>query len=344
VATGSPSRSIRLRLAGIGRSFPNGHAPFFALHDISLEVAERECLVVLGPSGSGKTTLLRIVAGLERPQSGRVYFDERDVTPEPAERRRAGFVFAEDALFPHMSAYDNIAYGVPRSERERVRAAAERMRVEPCLERRVEGLSGGERQRVALARALASQPAILLLDEPLARLDAPLRLALRLELMTILRTGGYTSLLVTHDQSEAMALGDRIAIMHEGRIEQIGSPRDLYERPINVFVAGFVGAPAMSLVAAAALAPPAVGEATTIGLRADAVYLDAAGEVAGRVDAVEDLGAEAFAYVETPAGRLVANVTGDLPIVGARIRLRIDRAKMHAFDAAGRRIEAPGHV
>jgi ABC-type sugar transport system ATPase subunit len=344
VAAESPVRSIRLRLAGIGRSFSNGHASSFALREISLEVAERECLVVLGPSGSGKTTLLRIIAGLERAQSGGVYFDERDVTQEPPERRRAGFVFAEDALFPHMSAYDNIAYGVPRSERERVRAAARRMRVEAFLERRVDGLSGGERQRVALARALASRPAILLLDEPLARLDAPLRLALRLELMMILREDGYTSMLVTHDQSEAMALGDRIALMHEGRIEQIGSPRELYERPANVFVAGFVGAPAMSLVPAAALAPSAGCAATTIGLRADAVHIDTAGEITGLVDAVEDLGAEAFAYIETPAGRLTANVTGEVPGAGTRVRVRIDRTKMHAFDAAGHRIEGVARV
>jgi ABC-type sugar transport system ATPase subunit len=331
-------RAVGLRLAGIGRTFHNERAQSFALRDVSLDVARHECLVILGPSGSGKTTLLRIVAGLERPEAGTVSFDGRDVTAEPPERRGAGVVFAEDALFPHMSAFENIAYGIPRRDRERVRAAAASMHVEHLLERRANTLSGGERQRVALARALALEPVILLLDEPLARLDAPLRLALRLELMSVLRGGSYTTVLVTHDQSEAMALGDRIAVMREGRIEQLGSPRDVYDRPANLFVASFVGAPAMALLAAASfgsLAPPG---AETIGLRADAVLLSASGESAGRVRAVEDLGAEAYAYVETPNGTLVSRLTGPAPGLGENVRLHIDAAKMHSFDAEGRRL------
>jgi ABC-type sugar transport system ATPase subunit len=341
----SGRRAVALRLEGIERTFRNARAQPFSLGGVSLEVAPRECLVILGPSGSGKTTLLRIVAGLERPDTGTVSFDGRDVTHESPERRAAGVVFADDALFPHMSAYDNIAYGVPRAAaRSRVPAAAARMHVEHLLERRADRLSGGERQRVALARALACEPAILLLDEPLSRLDAPLRLALRLELMSVVRGGAYTTLLVTHDQSEAMALGDRIAVMREGRIEQLGTPRDVYERPANVFVAGFVGAPAMALLAAGPfgdLVPPGT---ETIGLRADAVRLAAEGDIEGRVAAVEDLGADAFAYVETPRGLLASRVAGALPAVGETVRVRVDPAKVHAFDAEGRRLQHVAHA
>jgi len=336
--------AARLRLVGIERTFANANVPAFRLHDVTLDVAQRECLVVLGPSGSGKTTLLRIIAGLEKPGAGRVYLDDVDVTGLVPERRGAGVVFAEDALFPHLTAYENIAYGVPRTERARVRAAAERMRVDAFLERRIDGLSGGERQRVALARALASQPAILLLDEPLARLDAPLRLALRLELASLLRAGGYTTVLVTHDQSEAMALGDRIAVMCDGRIEQIGTPRDLYERPANVFVAGFVGVPAMSIVPAAAFANVAPPGVATIGLRADAVRASSDGDVAAIVCAVEDLGSEAFAYYETVGGRIAGTVTGALPAIGERVALQIDRSKIHAFDASGVRMDVVARV
>jgi ABC-type sugar transport system ATPase subunit len=337
VRAGAERRAIDLRLANIGRAFQHERARSFALRDITFEVPRNACLVILGPSGSGKTTLLRIVAGLERPDAGSVYFDERDVTAEPPERRCAGVVFAEDALFPHMSAFENIAYGVSKGERERVTAAAVRMHVDGLLERRADTLSGGERQRVALARALALEPTILLLDEPLARLDAPLRLALRLELMSLLR-GNYTTLLVTHDQSEAMALGDRIAVMRDGGVEQLGTPRDVYDRPANLFVAGFVGAPAMALLPAAPFAALASPGTETIGLRPDAVRFASDGEIAGKVVAVEDLGAEAYAYVETTHGTLVAGCNGTPPAIEANVRVRLDARKLHCFDARGRRM------
>jgi ABC-type sugar transport system ATPase subunit len=175
-------------------------------------------------------------------------------------------------------------------------------------------------------------------------LDAPLRLALRLELMRVLRGGTYTTLLVTHDQSEAMALGDRIAVMREGRIEQLGAPREVYDRPANVFVAGFVGAPAMALFAAESFGSLAPRDAATIGLRSDAVSIAGDGEREGSIAAVEDLGNEAYAYVETANGTFVTAVAGRVPAVGERVRLKIDAAKMHAFDAEGHRLALPARA
>jgi len=218
-----------------------------ALDVISLEVYEGECLVVLGPSGSGKTTLLRVIAGLEQPRSGRVELAGRDVTDVgrfPPERRGVGMVFQDYALFPHMTVWENVAFGLSG------RGAARRARVEELLEliglrelarRYPHELSGGEQQRVALARALAPNPKVVLLDEPFSNLDADLRRAMRSEIKEILKGLGSTAVLVTHDQEEAFDLGDRIAVLNEGRLEQLGSPEEVYFRPATRFVAEFIG-------------------------------------------------------------------------------------------------------
>ena len=218
------------------------------LEPLDLDIEAGETLVLLGPSGCGKTTTLRIIAGLEAPDAGgRVLFANEDVTDIPIERRNVGMVFQSYALFPNMSVVENIEYGlrirkVAAAERtRRADAMLEMMAIGPLRDRRIDQLSGGQRQRVALARALAPQPRVLLLDEPLTALDARLRDTLRTEIDRLLRSLGVTAVYVTHDQSEAMALGDRIAVMNHGKIAQIGTPEDIYFRPADAFVADFIG-------------------------------------------------------------------------------------------------------
>ncbi len=235
-----------LRIEGCGKTFADGTR---ALEPVTLAVARGETLVLLGPSGCGKTTLLRIIAGLETPDAGgRLLFNDTDVTRVPIERRNVGMVFQSYALFPNMDVADNIGYSLKIrgvGERERKARIAELVAltgIEGLEHRRIDQLSGGQRQRVALARAVAARPSVLLLDEPLTALDAALRERLRSELNRLLRMLGMTAIYVTHDQSEAMALGDRIVVMRKGSIAQIGTPRDIYFAPANRFVAEFVGA------------------------------------------------------------------------------------------------------
>jgi putative spermidine/putrescine transport system ATP-binding protein len=239
----NPPASITLEACA--KTFADGTR---ALHALDLSIAAGETLVLLGPSGCGKTTTLRMIAGLERPDAGgRVRFDGVDVTTQPIEQRNVGMVFQSYALFPNMSVAENIGYGLrirklPSIQmRERVAEMLALMRIDALADRRVDQISGGQRQRVALARALAVQPRALLLDEPLTALDAKLRDALRLEIDTLLRSLGITAIYVTHDQSEAMALGDRVVVMEQGRVAQVGKPRDIYQRPASRFVADFIG-------------------------------------------------------------------------------------------------------
>ena len=242
----SVSHGASVRIDGCGKTFADGTR---ALEPASLEIARGETMVLLGPSGCGKTTMLRIIAGLEVPDApGRVLFDGEDMTSVPIERRNVGMVFQSYALFPNMSVADNIGYGlkikgVPKAERtKRIAELVALTNISGLEERRIEQLSGGQRQRVALARAVAIRPKILLLDEPLTALDAALRERLRGELNRLLRALGITTIYVTHDQAEAMELGDRIVVMSKGRIAQIGAPRDIYFAPTSRFVAEFIGA------------------------------------------------------------------------------------------------------
>jgi len=235
-----------VRIENCGKTFADGTR---ALEPATLDIARGETLVLLGPSGCGKTTMLRIIAGLELPdKGGKVLFDGKDVTRVPIERRNVGMVFQSYALFPNMSVADNIGYGlkirgVPREERaRRVAELVALTNIAGLEQRRIDQLSGGQRQRVALARAVAIRPGILLLDEPLTALDAALRERLRGELNRLLRALGITAIYVTHDQSEAMELGDRIVVMRKGAIAQIGSPREIYFEPKDRFVAEFIGA------------------------------------------------------------------------------------------------------
>lgn len=236
---------IPIRLHQCGKTFPDGTR---ALEPVNLEINAGETIVLLGPSGCGKTTTLRIIAGLEAPdRGGRVYFGDDDVTDIPIEKRNVGMVFQSYALFPNLNVADNIAYGlkVRRVETgERVRRVDEMldmMRLAPLRDRRIGELSGGQKQRVALARAIVVRPRVLLLDEPLTALDAKLREDLRMEIDALLRSLNITAVYVTHDQAEAMALGDRIVVMSNGRVAQIGTPRDIYYTPNGAFVADFIG-------------------------------------------------------------------------------------------------------
>jgi multiple sugar transport system ATP-binding protein len=261
-----------------------------ALQEVSLAVADGEFVALLGPSGCGKTTLLRIVAGLETETSGRIRIGDRDINGLRPAARGLAMVFQNYAVFPHMNVYENIAFGLRMQKKpdatvdRQVKKAAGLLKIEPFLERYPGRLSGGQRQRVAVARALAVEPAVLLMDEPLSNLDALLRLEMRAELKAVLREAGTTTIYVTHDQTEAMGLADRIAVMYGGRIVQIDSPWVVYARPATAFVGGFVGSPPMNFLAATAengavrlggqqLRAPMASGPVTVGFRGEDVRL-----------------------------------------------------------------------
>lgn len=238
-------QGVAIRLAGIKKTFTDGN---IALHELDLNIHAGETLVLLGPSGCGKTTTLRMIAGLEFPDAGgQVLFNEQDVTALPIEKRNVGMVFQSYALFPNMNVADNVGYGLkvqkmaPQLIAEKVATMLAMMDITDLAERGIDQLSGGQRQRVALARAIITEPQVLLLDEPLAALDAILRNRLRSDINQLLRKLGITAIYVTHDQEEAMALGDRIVVMDQGLVAQIGRPRDIYFKPENDFVADFIG-------------------------------------------------------------------------------------------------------
>src|SRR5882724_9988786 len=279
-----------IRIDRIAKSF----GAMRALDEIVLDVADGEFVALLGPSGCGKTTLLRIIAGLETQSAGRIIIGGRDVTDVPVRARRLAMVFQNYAVFPHMTVYENIAFGLRMQSaddarvKRQVTRAAELLHIETVLGRYPAKLSGGQRQRVAVARALAVEPPVLLMDEPLSNLDALLRLEMRAELKAVLRQAGTTTIYVTHDQTEAMGLADRIAVMHGGRIVQIDTPTNVYTRPATTFVGGFVGSPPMNFVPTRAeagrvamggfsiAAPASASGAVTLGFRGEDVRLTSA--------------------------------------------------------------------
>ncbi|MYA78822.1 MAG: ABC transporter ATP-binding protein [Gemmatimonadetes bacterium] len=240
----------RVRLKNLTKHFGD----VVAVDDVTLDIADREFLTLLGPSGCGKTTLLNMIAGLESPTAGEVWFDDRNVTAVPPERRDIAMVFQTYALYPHMSVFDNVAFGlkmrgVPAEDRKRlVLEASKTMEIEHLLDRKPRALSGGQRQRVALARAIVRDPGVFLLDEPLSNLDAQLRVVMRTELKRLHGELKMTFVYVTHDQAESLILSDRIVVMKDGQIQQIGTPESIYDNPANTFVAGFVGSPPINLL------------------------------------------------------------------------------------------------
>ena len=279
---------------------------------LSLSVAAGECLALLGPSGCGKTTTLRLLAGLDPVSSGRIRLAGEDITDLPPGQRRVAMVFQSYALYPHLSVAENLALGlrlrgVPAREREqRIAATLELLQLADLQQRRPAQLSGGQRQRVALARALLRQPRLVLLDEPMSNLDAQLREELRPELRRLLCGGEPPVVYVTHDQQEAMGLADRIAILRAGRLQQIGTPQELYERPINVFVASFLGRPAINLL-------PLEGGGW-LGLRPERLRPVAEGGLAARVRRREWWGSQQLFWLETPRGELRLLLPASMPL------------------------------
>ncbi|MES2123889.1 MAG: ABC transporter ATP-binding protein [Gemmatimonadota bacterium] len=341
----------RVVLTNVAKRF--GDTP--VVHDVSLEIADGELVALLGPSGSGKTTLLRMIAGFETIDAGTVHFDGDDVTARSALERRCGMVFQHYALFPHLSVGENVAYGL---ERERLDAATRAARVSEVLAmvdlagfetRQVHELSGGQQQRVAVARALAPRPRVLLLDEPLSNLDPSLRERTRRELRDLVRRIGITTLLVTHEQEEAFDLADRIAVLHRGRLEQVGTPAALYRTPATPFVAGFVGRTStlhgrvMGVtdghleVEAAGVRWLATGNLNTRGavlllVRPEGAWVDATGSLSGVLRERRFAGATTILTLLLATGEEieVSVESTELPI-GAEVRLRPAGAAAHAF-------------
>ncbi|HEX2051763.1 MAG TPA: ABC transporter ATP-binding protein [Actinomycetota bacterium] len=309
-----------------------------ALDGVDVDAAPGELLVVLGPSGSGKSTMLRCVAGLEIPDEGRVEVGGRDVTRLPPGRRDVAMVFQDYALYPHVSVAGNVAFGlrargVARADVEgRVRATADMLGIGALLDRRPDELSGGERQRVALARAVVREPSVFLLDEPMSNLDAELRTSTRAEIKALQRRLGTTTLYVTHDQVEAMTMGDRVVVVRAGRVEQTGTTADVYDRPATAFVARFLGSPPMNLLDADALGRAARG--SVVGIRPEDVELVAAdGRLEGVVEAVETLGDVAVVRVDVRGRSVLAKVRrGREPAPSARVGLRFADDAVHEFD------------
>ncbi|HEY0919457.1 ABC transporter ATP-binding protein [Devosia sp.] len=312
------------------------------LRDIDLEVADGELVVFVGPSGCGKSTLLRIIAGLEDASGGDVLIDGERVNNVPPAKRGIAMVFQTYALYPHLSVKDNMALGLrqagaPAAEIEaRVNRAAQLLSLEDYLKRRPAQLSGGQRQRVAIGRAIVREPKLFLFDEPLSNLDAALRVNTRLEIARLHRELKATMIYVTHDQVEAMTLADRIVVINGGKVEQVGTPMELYKHPDNLFVAGFIGSPQMNFLPAEAVG--AAG-AKTIGVRPEHLIISAEkGDWKGRLVHLEHLGADTNIYVETEtAGLLTARAFGEVHHApGAELFATADPRFVYRFDAAGK--------
>ncbi len=330
----------RITLHGVSRSYGSVEV----LRDIDLDIRDGELIVFVGPSGCGKSTLLRLIAGLDRPTAGRIEIDATDVTNVPAADRGLAMVFQSYALYPHMSVRQNLAFGLenakmPRAEiGKRIEEAARMLEIEPYLDRRPGQLSGGQRQRVAIGRAIVRNPTAFLLDEPLSNLDAELRISTRAELSALHKRLGTTMVYVTHDQIEAMTLAHRIVVLRAGRIEQVGTPLELYNKPANRFVAGFIGAPRMNFLPAA-MVPGASG--AEIGIRPQHMRRAAEGEggIRSTVTLVEALGSETVVHAEAGGHRVLAVLPGQQQIEnGVEITLAYDAHDLHPFDTDGLRV------
>ena len=346
----------RITLDGITKRFGSVEV----IHGVDLEIRDGELVVFVGPSGCGKSTLLRLIAGLDRPTNGRIAIDGHDVTKVSAADRGLAMVFQSYALYPHMTVRQNLSFGLentrmPRAEiDQRVDEAGRMLEIRDLMDRRPTQLSGGQRQRVAIGRAIVRNPTAFLLDEPLSNLDAELRGSMRAELARLHARLATTMIYVTHDQVEAMTLADRIVVLRKGRVEQVDTPLGLYNRPENVFVAGFIGAPSMNFFPSRAsggaaelpgglkIALPGDGE-VTIGIRPQALRLAAAGAPAleGEVRLVEALGAETVVHCDAVDGTPMVVVLSGQPRImsGERIRLAFDDGAPHPFGPDGARLD-----
>jgi multiple sugar transport system ATP-binding protein len=343
-----------------------------ALDELTLEIADKEFLVLVGPSGCGKTTALRCLAGLEEPSGGELYIGERLVNDVSPKDRDIAMVFQNYALYPHMNVFDNMAFGlklrkVPKAEiQRRVKEAAEILGMEGLLHRRPKELSGGQRQRVALGRAIVREPKVFLMDEPLSNLDAKLRVQTRAELIKLHRRLGITTIYVTHDQTEAMTMGDRIAVLNQGKMQQVEAPLALFNHPANLFVAGFIGSPAMNFLPATLEAQndAVLVNTETLKLRLPAKHVEKVKSYVGRrvvfgvrpddihdrrlnppippeegntatlgVDVTEPMGAMVYAYLTAGPHFLVADLKAETQAkIGGQLEVVFDMAKTHLFD------------
>ncbi|WP_026820189.1 ABC transporter ATP-binding protein [Arthrobacter castelli] len=342
------------------RVYPGTDRP--AVDKLDLDVGDGEFLVLVGPSGCGKSTSLRMLAGLEDVNTGRILIGDRDVTDVPPKDRDIAMVFQNYALYPHMSVSDNMGFalkiaGVGKEQRaERVREAAKLLDLEDYLDRKPKALSGGQRQRVAMGRAIVRNPRVFLMDEPLSNLDAKLRVQTRTQIASLTRRLGVTTVYVTHDQVEAMTMGDRVAVLKDGLLQQVDTPRRLYDHPDNVFVAGFIGSPAMNLLELPVVdggvqfggttydtgreaIDAASGSTVTVGVRPEDLVLTAEGDgLAVEADLVEEQGADAFIFgrtiVNDKSHDIIVRVDGRRPPEkNSTVWVRPQPGHVHVFDA-----------
>ncbi|MES2523205.1 MAG: sn-glycerol-3-phosphate ABC transporter ATP-binding protein UgpC [Gemmatimonadota bacterium] len=358
-----------VELSGMRKIYGDTRAAHVAVHSIDLHVADGEFVVLVGPSGCGKSTILRMIAGLESISDGSLSIDGRRVNDVPPGERDIAMVFQTYALYPHMTVYENLAFALTlrgQSKEQidtRVRAAAAAMHIEALLPRKPRALSGGERQRVALGRALVREPKVFLFDEPLSNLDARLRVQMRREIARLHRELRATMIYVTHDQVEAMTLGDRIVVLRGGQVQQVDVPSALYERPVNVFVAGFIGSPAMNIIEGTVVADgdglvfqrgtsvrfpvpgqyrgalqPLAGKPVMLGVRPEHLTLgNDAPHLRARVDLVEHLGNEDVVHATADGMEITVRLgPSSLPDAGTEIGLRAD-AQVHFFDGESQR-------
>ncbi|MDZ5698668.1 sn-glycerol-3-phosphate ABC transporter ATP-binding protein UgpC [Chelativorans sp. M5D2P16] len=351
-----------LQLKAISKSFGN----FQAVRDINLDIKDREFVVLVGPSGCGKSTLLRMIAGLETISSGDLFIDGERVNGREPDERGLAMVFQSYALYPHMTVEQNMGFalrlaGVPKDVRhQKVLDAARKLQLESMLDRRPSELSGGQRQRVAIGRTIVRDPKAFLFDEPLSNLDAALRGQMRIELAKMHQELEATMVYVTHDQVEAMTMADRIVVLRNGSIEQMGPPVELYQNPATAFVAGFLGSPKMNLFDVSAIERshdstvvilseqnrlklgnwPVSGRQITVGIRPEAVQISNSGDLVGKVEVVEHLGAEQLIYLNIGTEDLLT-VRCHQPTavkIGEPLRVEVDPSRMHVFDANGRAV------
>jgi multiple sugar transport system ATP-binding protein len=346
-----------VRYAQATRIYPGTDIP--AVNALDLEIEDGEFMVLVGPSGSGKTTALRMLAGLEEIDAGAVFIGERDVTDLPPKERDVSMVFQNYALYPYLTVAANIGFPlriarVNKRQRElRVKEVAKLLGLSEFLDRKPGQLSGGQRQRVAMGRAIVRVPSVFLMDEPLSNLDAKLRVQMRADIAALQSDFGITTVYVTHDQAEAMTLGHRVAVLHNGYLQQCGPPRELYERPVNIFVAGFIGSPAMNLCALplGANGTVAFGDvkvplpanvsangrtSLVLGVRPESLEVAPEG-IAAKVDVVEDVGADAFVFCSAVLGgettKLVARTeVRNAPQQGEQVTLKPRADEAHVFD------------
>ncbi len=348
-----------IRLEHITKQFDD----FTALSDVSMNIKDGEFFVLLGPTGAGKTTTLRIIAGLEKQQQGNVFFGSELMNHVPPADRDTAFVFQQYSLYPNMTVYENMAFPLQSPLRNfskdeidrRIKSAAEKLKVTHLLERKTARLSGGEMQRVSIGRAIVREPKVFLMDEPLSNLDAKLRESLRVEIKHLQKTQGITTLFVTHDQIEALTMADRLAVLDHGKIVQLGTPEDIYDRPATTFVAQLVGTPRINLFSAvrdkgklktktgnvAFDVSPTLPNELMVGIRPEDIQLQPSGTFKAKVKLTEPLGVETIVHLQNGDNTLLSIIPGTEHVgVGEEVTFNIPLNRLHFFDQNGSRLQS----